>query len=126
MCVFVCEPQLIREMCVRVSCLENQKIFYFFTHFSFRGTLPSKLNLSLCMFTNICICFAARMSAAISPAPLATPTEVVPLLNSIIDVCLVYGVDETSSREIPVTEEGVRVGGWEGRKDGGRGERSVL
>jgi hypothetical protein len=46
------------------------------------------------------------MSSSVSPSHLAPPSDVVPLLNSVIDVCLVYGVDETSSREIPVTEEG--------------------
>ena len=57
------------------------------------------------------------MSSSVSPSHLAPPSDVVPLLNSVIDVCLVYGVDETSSREIPVTEEGVREGGREGGKE---------
>ena len=57
------------------------------------------------------------MSSSVSPSHLAPPSDVVPLLNSVIDVCLVYGVDETSSREIPVTEEGVREGGREGRRN---------
>ena len=49
------------------------------------------------------------MASSVSPTHLATPSGEVPLLNSMVDVCLVYGVDETSSREIPVTEEGVSV-----------------
>ena len=58
------------------------------------------------------------MMSSVSPSHQTTPPRVVPLLNSVIDVCLVYGVDETSARELPVTEEGVR----EGEKEGGRGE----
>ena len=53
----------------------------------------------------------------VSPSLLATPPSVVPLLNSVVEVCLVYGIDETSARELPVTEEGVR------EEEGGRGKR---
>ena len=66
------------------------------------------------------------MTSSVSPTHPSSPGNVVPLLNSVIDVCLVYGVDETSSREIPVTEEGVRGGGGgseKGRGEKGRGER---
>ena len=48
---------------------------------------------------------------AMSPTPQAIFPPVVPLLNSVIDVCLVYGIDETSARELHVTEKGVSVGG---------------
>ena len=32
-------------------------------------------------------------------------TRVVRLLNSVVDVCLVYGIDETSTRELQVRGE---------------------
>ena len=63
--------------------------------------------------------------SCVSPSLPATPPNVVPLLNSVVDVCLVYGIDETSARELPVTEEGVRKwggGGGGGGGEGGRGE----
>ena len=66
--------------------------------------------------------------SCVSPSLPATPPKVVPLLNSVVDVCLVYGIDETSARELPVTEEGVRKwgeGGGRGgeEKEGRRGVR---
>ena len=61
------------------------------------------------------------MTSPLSPFHLTTPPQVVPLLNSVIDVCVVYGIDETSARELPVTEEGVR--GREERDMGVRRER---
>lgn len=69
------------------------------------------------------------MTSSLSPSHLTTPPQVVPLLNSVIDVCVVYGIDETSARELPVTEEGVgRGGGWlRGRGVcGGREGESML
>ena len=51
------------------------------------------------------------------------PSGVVRLLNSTVNVCLVYGIDETCSRELEVLEEGVSVGG---RKRGGRPGHEVL
>ena len=70
-----------------------------------------------------CVCVYV-MTSSVSPTHPAPPGNVVPLLNSVIDVCLVYGVDETSSREIPVTEEGVRrEGGERGRGWEGEGVR---
>ena len=59
-----------------------------------------------------------------------------PLLESMVDVCLVYGIDETSARELSTSEKGVSEGkgkggiegrreeGWtEGRREEGRFER---
>ena len=31
------------------------------------------------------------------------------LLNSIVEFCLVYGIDETSTRELDILEEGVSL-----------------
>ena len=61
---------------------------------------------------------------ALSPSPKAclggVASGVVRLLNSTVNVCLVYGIDDTCSRELEVMEEGVSEEGRGG--DGGRGE----
>ena len=51
----------------------------------------------------------ALVSPTRSPQPLDTG-QVIRLLNSIVDVCLVYGFDETCMRELEA-EEGVRLRG---------------
>ena len=43
------------------------------------------------------------------------------LLNSIVDVCVVYGIDETSTRSLDVMEEGVSCLWGEGGGGGGGG-----
>ena len=59
--------------------------------------------------------------SAVSPTHSTTPPKVVPLLNSVVDVCLVYGIDETSARELPITEEGVRERREGNEREGGLG-----
>ena len=40
--------------------------------------------------------------------------SVMRLLNSIVEFCLVYGIDETSTRELDILEEGVSLSVWLG------------
>ena len=72
---------------------------------SFNDSVDEGFSVSMpthILYTDIRMC-------SVSPTHHATPPNVAPLLNSVIDVCLVYGIDETSARELPVmSEEGVR------------------
>ena len=44
--------------------------------------------------------------------PAGRVPSVVRLLNSIVEFCLVYGIDETSTSELDILEEGVSLSGW--------------
>ena len=44
--------------------------------------------------------------------PAGRVPSVMRLLNSIVEFCLVYGIDETSTRELDILEEGVSLSVW--------------
>ncbi len=47
--------------------------------------------------------------SSVSPAPPPVSGEQIRLLNAIVDVCLVYGFDETCQCDLVIDEDGYEV-----------------